>query len=398
MSKSPELLLGVESPVFTPLKPFDERVLAFLSALSQALMHAKQAKAYPDITTFAFFCRRASLEHMKADYDERELAERLGRGLCFHIAPSNVPINFAYSLVAALLSGCASIVKASSQDFAQTRIVCAAMRELLDGEFAPLAPYVCVLTYPRDAQELTERYSAACDVRVIWGGDETVRRVRAASIPPRAFDVTFPDRYSLMCISAQAVQKMDEKELARSALGFYNDTYLSDQNACTAPRLIYWVGEGQAIADAQARFWRAVCEYAAPRYAVQPVIAVDKLTQACRMGMELDGAHIEPEGSNLTTRVRVDELPANIDEYRCAGGFFVEYASPTLDALTPVVKRKYQTITYLGVNPAALQAFVHQHGLFGVDRVAPVGHSMDFALVWDGCDLIRSMSRRVTAF
>ena len=35
-------------------------------------------------------------------------------------------------------------------------------------------------------------------------------------------------------------------------------------------------------------------------------------------------------------------------------------------------------------------------GLRGIDRIAPVGHTMDFALTWDGCDLIRTLSRQIS--
>ena len=33
----------------------------------------------------------------------------------------------------------------------------------------------------------------------------------------------------------------------------------------------------------------------------------------------------------------------------------------------------------------------------GVDRIVPIGRTMDFSLMWDGYDLIRSMSRRIDA-
>ena len=233
-------LCGADWEQVRPLAPFAEPVIAFLSDVSAALLRDREAKAYPDVVTFAFFCRRASLERMK---EEHAVSDRLGRGLAFHIAPSNVPINFAYSLAAALLAGNACVVKASSQDFAQTRIVCRAMDALLKGKHAALAPYVNVCIYPRERQDVTEAFSAECDARIIWGGDETVRRVRAAQMPPHAVEVTFPDRYSLLCVSAEAVLMMDEKQLSAAAQGFYNDTYLTDQNACTSPRLIYWLGE-----------------------------------------------------------------------------------------------------------------------------------------------------------
>ena len=68
-----------------------------------------------------------------------------------------------------------------------------------------------------------------------------------------------------------------------------------------------------------------------------------------------------------------------------------------VDSLIPVVKRKYQTLSYLGLEPEALRRFVRENALWGVDRIAPVGHTMDFALTWDGYDLIRTLSRRISA-
>ena len=35
------------------------------------------------------------------------------------------------------------------------------------------------------------------------------------------------------------------------------------------------------------------------------------------------------------------------------------------------------------------------HAPRGVDRIVPVGRTLDFALVWDGHDLIRELSRVV---
>ncbi len=394
MSNAPEYLTGMPGVRPKPLHPFDTAVTELLSALSKALMNAPEARRYPDITSLAFFIRRANLERMKEAY-AGEL--RLGRGIVFHIAPGNVPVNFAYSLVTALLSGCASVVKAPSKPFEQTEIICRELNGLLDGEHSAIKPYISIVRYPREDEVQTRAFSAECDARVIWGGDETVRRVREAPLPPRAVEVTFPDRYSLLCADAAHILEMDDSELAKAALGFYNDTYLTDQNACTSPRLVYWLGAEGEVNKAKKRFWKAVRDYAAPRYAVQPVIAVDKLTEACRAGIELEDACIEKECDSLITRVSVSRLDERTDGFRCAGGFFIEYVGETLDALKPIVKPKYQTLSYIGLDPSALKAFVVNNGLCGIDRIAPVGHTMDFALVWDGVDLIRTLSRRITA-
>ena len=403
MSKNNEytLLCGkAENALTLPLPallPFDPQVMDFLSALSAALLQNKAAKAYPDIITFAFFCRRQSLK--KIQKEAGDLSGRIGRGLVFHIAPGNVPINFAYSLVAALLSGNGSLVKASSQDFPQTRIVCEEIGALLAESFSCLAPYVNILTYPREAQEITQRFSAACDVRIIWGGDETVRRVREAPLSPFAFDVTFADRYSLLCLRPEAVLSLNETELSAMAQGFFNDTFLTDQNACTAPRLVYWLAEKDAAQtrDGQERFWQAVHAYAASRYPIEPVISVDKLTALYQAAVNLSGAERIPMKDNLIARIRVDALTKPLLTFRCAGGCFVEYEAPNLNGLLPIAERRVQTLSYLGLDPRELQGWVLQNGLRGIDRIVPIGKTMDFSLIWDGYDFLRTLTRKVQA-
>ena len=65
--------------------------------------------------------RCAALLAEKAKYDDAEL--RLGKGVVFHIAPSNVPVNFAFSFAAGLLAGNANIVRIPSKDFEQVQIM-----------------------------------------------------------------------------------------------------------------------------------------------------------------------------------------------------------------------------------------------------------------------------------
>ena len=44
--------------------PFDNLVCVFLNEVSRKLLADNEAKAYPDVVTFAFFCRKAKLSHL----------------------------------------------------------------------------------------------------------------------------------------------------------------------------------------------------------------------------------------------------------------------------------------------------------------------------------------------
>ena len=371
---------------------FDEQVCAFLDETAKLLLHDKAVRQYPDVMTFAFFCRKANIQQLAARY-EREKEERLGRGVAFHIAPSNVPINFAYTLVMGLLAGNACIVKASSKDFVQTRLVTAAMREVLAREeFISLRPYITVIAYPRERQDVTEALSALCNVRIVWGGDETIKSVRQAPLAPRALELTFADRYSLAVLEAGAVLQAD---LPRLAQDFYNDTYLYDQNACSSPRLIYWLGDEQTVSQAQQTFWQAVWANIKDRYPVEPVVAVDKYLAACRTGIELPGSCQEMMADNRIVRARVKELSGKLAGLRCAGGFFHEYVADSLEGLVLLADERCQTVSYYGLEPQVLREFVLERGLHGIDRIVPVGRTAEMGVVWDGQDFVLSLSRIV---
>ena len=55
---------------------------------------------------------------------------RIGLGSIFHITPSNVPLNFAYSFAFGLLTGNSNLVKLPSTDFKQTLLVCLSIKNL----------------------------------------------------------------------------------------------------------------------------------------------------------------------------------------------------------------------------------------------------------------------------
>ncbi|MCR5718363.1 MAG: hypothetical protein K6F80_04930 [Oscillospiraceae bacterium] len=370
----------------SPFPLFSEEACSFLSDLSALLMKHPQSRIYPDVMTFGFFCRQANLTRMKERY-AGQTADRLGRGISFHIAPSNVPINFAYSMAMALLAGNACIVRVSSKPFPQTEIVCGCMRELLGQKYSALAEYVTVIRYAH-SREINDALSAVCDLRVIWGGDATVAEVRKSPLPPRASEITFADRFSAAVLDAKAVLSA-KPSLARD---FFNDTYLYDQNACSSPRLLYWLGDEETCKRAGEYFWGMVHEYLLANYKVEPVISVDKYMAACRLAIAQE-TQVIPMPDQLISRLRVFALSAELESYRCAGGSFIEYYDTSLDALASVVTRRTQTLSYYGDLAETLRRFVTEHRLSGVDRIVPVGRTADFDALWDGYDLILQMSR-----
>ena len=370
-----------------PDVPFSDEIIEYLNALSSSLMKDKESRLYPDVVTFGFFCRKGNLLKLKEEYCSGKDI-RLGRGVLFHIAPSNVPVNFGYSMVAGLLAGNCNIVRASSKEFAQVSLIVKHMNELAG--FNEVAKRIAVVRYDRTS-DATEGFSAACNVRVIWGGDATIATIRQNAMPPRSFDVCFADRYSIALVNPKAVMDASDADMEKLAQNFYNDTYLFDQNACSAPHLVFWK-KGARLEEAKLRFWKAVHDYTEKKYQYQDVMSVDKLTAFYKQAVGMECVKEETE-DNLVMRTELKELPKNIDEFRCACGYFSEYEIEALEEILPIVTIKYQTLAYYGFDPEELKAFVLKYRPVGLDRIVPFGETTTFALKWDGYNLIDTFSR-----
>lgn len=372
------------------MPPFSDEVIAYLDALSKELNRHPRLRDFPDVASLAFYCRRANLLQLKSEYG-RECEMSLGRGVVFHIAPANVPVNFAYSLLVGLLSGNANIVRAPTNEFEQVSIIVDAIRSLSErGSYPLVSERIIIVRYDRQS-EATSYFSSMCDVRVIWGGDETIKRIRETGLPPRAFDITFADRYSICVINADAFVR--EKAPERIAAGFYNDTYLSDQNACTSPHLVVWIGEEANVSRGQSVFWGALHRLVKDRYRLPPILAMDKLVGFCSQAIRLNEIKRVSAEDNLLWRVHVADLPSDIDESRGKAGYFAEYHAADIAELSKIISRKYQTLAYYGLSKQDLAGFFNEVKPSGIDRVVPIGSTMDFSLVWDGYDLIRTLSR-----
>ncbi len=379
-----------------PLTVFDEEVVQFLGDLSAEILKSPLARQYPDLSAFAFYARKANLQKLK---DELNLEYgRLGRGLCFHVTPANIPINFAFSWMFSLLAGNANVVRLPSKPFPQVDALLSVIQAHLTRN-QKLETRNRFVRYPRTDNETTAMYSAMADCRMIWGGDRTIAAIKTLPTRPRCVDICFADRYSVALINADAVMVADDAQMTRLVEGFYNDTYLMDQNACSSPQVILWEvgkwGSGE-VEKARERFWASVEDVAKKKYVLQDAVAVDKYTLFCEEAVRNVNIKSVTRNGNLLYRVDLKWLPSDIISHRGKAGFFFEYILKSRDEFFAVVTEKFQTITQFGVDTEELRGKIVERGLRGIDRIVPIGQAMNIGVIWDGCDLVRSLSRIIS--
>lgn len=380
----------IENIKLTPsLDIFDDHIIDFLSDLSREILASKIAKLYPDVITFGFWIRKASILDMKNKYVTDNKKIRVGRGLSFHIAPSNVPVNFAYSMVASLLAGNSNIIRLSSKEFVEADIICNIINEVLNSH-KNLREYIIICRYAHD-NNITDYLSRLCDNRIIWGGNETIKKIRLSPIGYRCKDISFPNRYSICIIDSNGFLLSEDKD--KICYNFYNDTFLNDQNACTSPKVMIWIGEN--IDEASNLFWNSFDKYVREKYIIKDIQNINKLTTeykfVCGVGNEYNAEnHFKSE---YLTVINISKIDHRLMTETCSGGYFYNFRIEDLSEILPICTLDLQTISVIEFDKRRVKEFIQKYKPRGIDRVVSVGHTLDFDFAWDGYDLIFDLSR-----
>lgn len=364
-------------------EPFSDNAISFLNALSNLLREHVKVNTFPEIATFAFFCRRSNLIQLKKEYCP-ENSSRSGRGIVFHITPSNVPLNSAYSLISGILSGNLNIVRVPSKKFEQDEIVFQAIRTLCrEPQFHFFELRILLIRYNKTCNA-TAYFSSICDARIIWGGDLSIHEIQKNPLPLHAIEVTFADKYSFCVINADAyIHERSPKTIAQR---FYNDTFVFDQNACTSPHLIVWLGSDENISNSKEIFWTSLYDIVKVKYYLQPHSVIDKLQTFCHQALHLKGIKKTPTHDNLIWRIEVSTLSPDIINYRGNCGYFLEYKAASLAELSGIISGKCQTLIHHGIPAEALKQFTEKTN--DIDRIVTIGKSSVFSLTWEGYNLI----------
>jgi len=377
------------------LQPFDDKVLIFLQSLSKCILQDLRYRQYPELIALAYWIRKTNVTGMKNVYAEETKGRYLrARGTVLQFAPSNVDTIFVYSWALSLLAGNRSLIRISRKQSEQTKLLLEAIEKCFClPENDRIASHVVIISYDHN-DEITKFLSGNCHVRVIWGGDQTIKAIRSTPLAPLATEVVFPDRFSLSVFKADSVLSTDAQEMKQLIHNFYNDSFWFGQMACSSPRLIVWEGSGRNIQQAQEIFWRQFEQYVDENYSdYAPAIQVQKLTTALLYGVEEDVMKIS--NKSAMSRVQITNLTDPMREEHCGGGLFLEWCINSLQDLPNALQDKDQTLTYFGYDRKEFVDLVDRLPNRGIDRIVPVGQALNFEEVWDGYRLLTYFTREI---
>ena len=222
-------------------KTFDPKTIDFLDEISKEIFKKNKNLSFQDLATCAFWIRKKNILKISNNYLFKN--RMIGYGLVFHISPSNIPMNFAYSLAFGLLSGNNNILRLPSKKFIQTNILCKIINQVLKKKkFKLFNKKICLIKYEK-SDDISSYFSKKADIRIIWGGDNTINQFKKYTTSVRCIDLTFPDRYSIAVLESKKLMQLSNLEFSRIVERFYNDTYTMDQKGCSSPQAIIWFGK-----------------------------------------------------------------------------------------------------------------------------------------------------------
>lgn len=381
-------------------QPFDTRAMEFVKRFSQKLLTAPSIRAHPELAALGHWFRGANLRKLAQKYpSQTDEAVLLGRGLAFHVAPSNVDSVFMYTGLLSLLAGNVNIVRISQKTSAAQSFLIKVLAETFAEDIAAhVSGRFVLLTYPHD-DNITSALSEACQLRVLWGGDETVRKLRTIPLRPTASEMCFPDRFSACAINAEALLALDQSALLQLVTRFHNDAFWFGQQACSSPRLVAWVGEPSSIKMARKSFWAGVAKILEQRSSEDSEAMSMARLAACfeyagaALAHPIDQVGLSP-GYPLKLELE-QTLNETVKEIHCGNGLFLETRISKLTELAYQFSGKEQTLAVYGFSREQLREFALVLPARSIDRIVNIGDALNFAPVWDGQDLITVFSRKL---
>ena len=374
-------------------RPFNKLCIDFLEDFSKKLKNYKNLKSYPDLIYLMFWCRKEKIKKLENSLTDNQY--RLGRGLIFHICPSNVPTNFIYSLFFGLLSGNSNIVKISSKNSKEKSIIISILKNIFDKPKYKVLKNSNILTeYKASNTRNTEIFSSVCDARVIWGGNKAINDIRKFWIPERSIDITFADRYSISMINLEILKNLNLNNLKILAKKFYYDSYLMNQAACNSPHFVFWVGKKNS--KLQNAFWKELNDVVENNFIFDDIHIMDKYTNLMKNIIEHDKFNKINMYKNNLYVIDINQKVNTIENIRGKNGTFFQKNINNLSKIKHSISKKCQTLTYFGFEKKELEVFLLNNNLSGIDRAVPIGNALNINPIWDGFNVLNELSRIIT--
>lgn len=307
------------------------------------------------------------------------------RGLVCHWLAGNVQILGMFALVQSIISKNVNLLKVSSRDdgvFTDILNEFQGVSYTTESGYTITGDYllrtISVVYFSRHAGKLGEEMSKEADVRIAWGGRESVETVSGYPARYDAETVIFGPKLSYSVIAKEEFSSVQEaKKLARKVSV---DVSVFDQTGCASPHNLY-IEEGGVVSPEE---FCDILGDSMTKTEIQipkPLMSPEQVSQIHSIRGVYDFKGTVKGSETMSWTILLDDLD-EIDKPVYSRVLFVHKVNNIMDSLK-YIDENTQTIGVAAPIEKALK-FATEATRRGVMRLPLIGRMLNFEMPWDG--------------
>lgn len=361
--------------------PWSNELIEVIADFSQYLLRHVDPVMNPELVALGFWCRKANLITLRSHYlnlDKKQSRQRVGG--VFHVTPANVDTVFFYSLVLSVLSGNQNIIRLSSRSGFISQLLVNHLKDFLDANYQELNQFIAILRYDKVHGNITEALSSWCDLRVVWGSDQSIADIDASF--PIEHQIIFPTRYAILVMHLSSMSDVDE-----AAVKFVADTQPFKQQGCASPKAIFWLSTSEEIQRAFCEKIEEISNNKPTRFTTSEQTArlINLQTLSLENELPVNSLSMQPQYchvqlSNISHKALLHHQ-----------GFGLIFHQTITDVTQITITNTLQNI---GVYNLPENQLMRLTDLFN-KRIVKLGEALTFHYQWDGVDLLKAYTKAV---
>lgn len=307
------------------------------------------------------------------------------RGLACHWLAGNVQILGMFALVQSMISKNVNLLKVSSRD---DGVFTDILNEFKGVSYTSesghtitgddLLKTISVVYFSRHAGKLGEEMSKEADVRIAWGGRESVETVSGYPARYDAETVIFGPKLSYSVIAKEELSSVQEaKKLARKVSV---DVSVFDQTGCASPHNLY-IEEGGVVSPEEFSDILGDSMTKTELQIPKPLMSPEQVSQIHSIRGVYDFKGTVKGSETMSWTILLDDLD-EIDKPVYSRVLFVHKVKSIMDSLK-YIDENTQTIGIAAPTEKGL-AFATEATRRGVMRLPLIGRMLNFEMPWDG--------------
>jgi hypothetical protein len=315
---------------------------------------------------------------------KRKSLRLVPKGLVVHWIAGNIPLLGMFSWAISALLGNSNLVRISTRQGDFITPILLRLR-VLGPAGAEMARKTIIVRFDRDLESAHQTISDQADVRIAWGGMESVNAIHSLPSRWQCEDVTFGPRMSMAVV--------DPNHLKKGMIGrLATDIVFFDQLACSSPQIIFVKKDNENKFDKLVRDLSQHLEQkvkAFPRH---------RLDTSETYQIHLDRVRAILNGGRLfhdeETQWTVIQIERPLTDVICGNRVIQVIPYANIDEIYEYIPSNIQTIiTALDENDT--QIFTEYAAYLGVCRFPRPGESNNFENPWDGIPLVSRLTKYV---